>query len=167
MLRTLGVNASADVAEEARFPFLPGRSARFVDERGRLTGRVGELDHAAYGLKAARASYGAELYLPTPSPESAPIAGAIRRDAESFDISVLVGAGVRPAALERGIADALGRDLIAIYLIDMYADPDEPRRSLTFRVAYAAARGAPRDVWGDVGRFLERRLDATVRGSAT
>lgn len=169
VLRTLGVNASADVAEVAPFPFLPGRSARFVDERGRLAGRVGELDRAAYGLKPVRASYGAELFLPTPSPESAPIAGAIRRDAESFDISVLVGAHTRPVAVERVIAEALGPDLIATRLIDVYADPDadEPRRSLTFRVAYAAERGAARDVWGEAGRLLESRLGATVRGRAT
>ncbi len=140
-----------------------------MDERGRLVGHVGELTHTAYGLIPVRTSFGAELYLPMPSPGPSEKSRVARRDARSFDISLLVGADTRASAAERVIADALGADLISAQLIDIYADTSttEHHRSLTFRVVYAASRGEPREVWEEMASLMHRTLDAQVRGSAT
>ena len=166
VLRTLGVHAVAEPEGSAGFPFLPSRSTRLIDENGRTVGHVGELDHDAYGLKPVRASYGAELFLPSPL-DQVRVPGTARRDVESFDISVLVSMATRSSALAQAISDALGDDLIAVYLVDIYAERSDgsQRRSLTFRVVYASSRGKSKAIWEEIGRHLERTLDVAIRGS--
>lgn len=166
VLRTLGVQAVVEPADSGGFPLLPGRSARLIDENGRPVGRVGELDHNAYGLKSVRASFGAELFLPSPL-DQVRIPGTARREAESFDISVLFAMETRSSAVEQAIADALGDDLIAVYLVDIYADRSlgSQRRSLTFRVVYASSRCEAKVIWEEIGAHLERCLNVAIRGS--
>jgi len=122
----------------------------------------------AFGLKAARASFGAEVCLSPPLLEHTRTPITTRRDVGSFDISVLVQADTRFSAVQQAIAETLGPDLIAAHLIDIYADKSlgKNRRRLTFRVVYASSRGEPRTVWEEVGGHVERKLDAVVRGSA-
>jgi phenylalanyl-tRNA synthetase beta chain len=165
MLQMLGISVVPDTAGPVPFPFVPGKSCRFTDDRGEVAGYAGMLDHRAYGVTPVQVSFGVEIYLPSPSMEREQPPRNARREVASFDLSLSIAPGANIAALQRAIGEALGADLVDVRLIDVYAgDGKEAHpRSVTFRVVYAAAQGEPNPVWQAVGAEVERRMDARVR----
>jgi phenylalanyl-tRNA synthetase beta chain len=163
VLNTLGLRVATESAGELPFPFVAERGVRLLDAEGRTLGYAGAVNHRTYGTTAAQAAYGVELLLPAPVP--AEPQGRSRRTIERVDLSVALSGQVRVEALREVIAAASGEDLIELQLIDVYAGDVKAQQpqSVTFRVIYAAERGAPRDVWEQLRARIEELPGARVR----
>jgi phenylalanyl-tRNA synthetase beta chain len=166
MLEALGVHVSTDIPGSIPFPFLPGKSCCLVDQSGAVVGYVGEVDHRAYDVKPVRVSFAAEIYLPSPSLRQTQCSSKPRREADSFDISILVHEDTRAITIQEQIEQMLGQDLVAVRLIDVYGGKqvNDGTCSYTFRIVYDRRRGEPTAVWREVGNVIAQRLHAEIRG---
>ncbi len=166
MLEALGVHVSTDIPGSIPFPFLRGKSCCLVEQSGAVAGYVGEVDHRAYDVKPVRVSFAAEIYLPWPSLRQILRASKPRREADSFDISMLVHEDTRATMIQEQIEQMLGQDLVAVRLIDVYGGKqiNDGTRSYTFRIVYDRRRGEPTAIWREVGSVITQRLHAEIRG---
>ena len=167
VLKALGVAVSVNIFSSIPFPFRPGKSCCLVDMSGGIVGYVGEVEHQAYGATPVRVSFAVEIFLPSPALRQAKQARSPRREAGSFDISLLVNEDIRVPAIQERIEQALGQDLVTMQLIDIYSGKKMTAgtRSFTFRVVYDRRRGEPEAVWREVGNALRHELNAEVRGA--
>jgi phenylalanyl-tRNA synthetase beta chain len=170
VLEALGVGVvvvSVDTASSLPFPFLPGKSCCLRDKSGETMGYIGEVDHRAYGATSVRVSFAVEIYVPSPSLRQVKQVRTQRREADSFDISLLVNEHVKAPAMQSCIEELLEQDLIVVYLLDVYSGKQFPSgtRNFTFRVVFDRRRGEPGAVWQEVGNAIMQQLDAEVRGA--
>ncbi len=166
VLEALGVAVSVDTSSSIPYPFRPGKSCCLMDKSGGIAGYAGEVEHQAYGATPMRVSFAVEIFLPSPVLRQAKQARTPRREADSFDISLLVNEDIRMPAIQEHIEQALGQDLVSVQLIDVYSGKQltAGTRSFTFRVVYDRRRGEPGAVWREVGNALRDQLNAEVRG---
>src|SRR6266567_1354142 len=166
MLEVLGVHVSTDIPGSIPFPFLRGKSCCLVEQSGTVVGYVGEVEHQAYDVKPVRVSFAAEIYLPWPSLRQTLRSSKPRREADSFDISMLVHEDTRATMIQEQIEQMLGQDLVAVRLIDVYGGKqiNDGTRSYTFRIVYDRRRGEPTAIWREVGSVITQRLHAEIRG---
>ena len=167
VLEALGIGVTADTSSTIPFPFLPGTSCCLTDKLGEMRGYVGEVEYQVYGATAVRVSFAVEIYLPSPALRQTKQARTPRREADSFDISLLVNEHIRVPAIQERIEQALGQDLVTIHLIDIYSGKQltAGTRNFTFRVVYDRRRGEPSAVWREVGNAITQQLNAEVRGA--
>jgi len=167
MLEALGVNVFTDTSSSIPFPFLTGKSCCLADKSGTVVGYVGEVDHRAYDLKPVRVSFAAEIYLPAPALRQTQRSSTPRREADSFDISILARQDTRATTIQEQIEQVLGQDLVTVRLIDVYEGKqvNGGTRSYTFRVVYDRRRGEPSAIWREVGKAITRLLHVEIRGA--
>jgi phenylalanyl-tRNA synthetase beta chain len=167
MLEALGVHVSTDTSGSIPFPFLTGKSCCLADKSGTVVGYVGEVEHQAYDLKPVRVSFAAEIYLPSPVLSQTQRSSTPRREAGSFDISILAREDTRATTIQEQIEHVLGQDLVTVRLIDVYEGKqvNGSTRSYTFRVVYDRRRGEPGAIWREVGKVITRFLHVEIRGA--
>ncbi len=167
MLEALGVHVSTDTSGSIPFPFLTGKSCCLADKSGTVVGYVGEVEHQAYDLKPVRVSFAAEIYLPSPALSQMQRSSTPRREAGSFDISILAREDTQATTIQEQIEQVLGQDLVTALLIDVYEGKqvNGGTRSYTFRVVYHRQRGEPAAVWREVGKAITRFLHVEIRGA--
>ena len=170
-LEALGREVVADTSSPIPFPFLPGKSYCLRDKSGEtveIVGYVGEVEHQAYGATPVRVGYAAEIYLPPPALRQEKRLRTPRREAESFDISLLVNEEIKVPAIQGRIEQVLGQDLVTVRLIDVYGGKQLKvrTRNFTFRIVYDRRRGEPGAVWREVGNAITQQLNAEVRGAS-
>jgi len=167
MLEALGVHVSTDTSGSIPFPFLTGKSCCLADKSGTVVGYVGEVEHQAYDLKPVRVSFAAEIHLPSPALSQTQRSSTPRREAGSFDISILAREDTRAATIQEQFEQVLGQDLVTVRLIDVYEGKqvNGGTRSYTFRVVYDRRRGEPSAVWREVGEAITRLLHVEIRGA--
>jgi phenylalanyl-tRNA synthetase beta chain len=167
MLEALGVHVSTDTSGSIPFPFLTGKSCCLADKSGTVVGYVGEVEHQAYNLKPVRVSFATEIYLPSPVLSQTQRSSTPRREAGSFDISILAREDTRATTIQEQIEQVLGQDLVTVRLIDVYEGKqvNGSTRSYTFRVVYDRRRGEPGAIWREVGKVITRFLHVEIRGA--
>jgi phenylalanyl-tRNA synthetase beta chain len=167
MLEALGIHVSTDTSGSIPFPFLTGKSCCLADKSGTVVGYVGEVEHQAYDLKPVRVSFAAEIYLPSPALSQTQRSSTPRREADSFDISILAREDTRATTIQEQIEQALGQDLVTVRLIDVYEGKqvNGSTRSYTFRVVYDRRRGEPSALWREVGEAITQLLHVEIRGA--
>jgi phenylalanyl-tRNA synthetase beta chain len=164
LLAALGVRVASESPAALPYPFLHDSGVRLLDAQGQMVGAVGALDHRAYGVTPVQAGFGVEIYLPAPE-DGRTLLRRARREVDSIDLSVLLGAATLAGAVAQAIADILGDDGVATRLIDVYPHDrtDAQPQSVTFRVIYDARRGTPQTVREELRAQLEQRLSVRVR----
>jgi len=167
MLEALGVHVFTDTSSSIPFPFIAGKSCCLVDKSGDVVGYVGAVDHQAYDLKPVRVSFAAEIYLPVPTLRQTQRSSTPRREAGSFDISILARADTQATTIQEHIELVLSQDLVTVRLIDVYEGKqvNGGTRSYTFRVVYDRRRGEPGATWREVGKAITRLLHVEIRGA--
>src|SRR6266705_1440750 len=167
MLDALGIHVFTDTLSSIPFPFLAGKSCCLADKSGTVVGYVGEVEHQAYDLKPVRVSFAAEIYLPSPALSQMQRSSTPRREAGSFDISILAREDTRATTIQEQIEQVLGQDLVTVRLIDVYESKqvNGGTCSYTFRVVYDRRRGEPSALWREVGKAITRLLHVEIRGA--
>jgi len=167
MLDALGIHVFTDTSSSIPFPFLAGKSCCLADKSGTVVGYVGEVEHQAFDLKPVRVSFAAEIYLPSPALSQTQRSSTPRREAGSFDISILAREDTRATTIQEQIEQVLGQDLVTVRLIDVYESKqvNGGTCSYTFRVVYDRRRGEPSALWREVGKAITRLLHVEIRGA--